>query len=56
MKRRLSLNKSKAKIAEVEAERSKFKSQIDSNEETRLSLEKELAQQEQNLANTKKYT
>ncbi|EGY80736.1 HlyD family efflux transporter periplasmic adaptor subunit [Peptoniphilus indolicus] len=43
----------KAKIAEVEAERSKFKSQIDSNEETRLSLEKELAQQEQNLANTK---
>lgn len=43
----------KAKIAEVEAERSKFKSQIDSNEETRLSLEKELAQQEQNLVNTK---
>lgn len=43
----------KTRIAEVEAERAKFKAQVDSNDETRLALEKELAQQEQNLANVK---
>ncbi|MBL7574370.1 HlyD family secretion protein [Peptoniphilus asaccharolyticus DSM 20463] len=41
----------KTQIAEVEGEKAKFKTQMDTNEDTRLALEKDLAQQEQNLAN-----
>lgn len=43
----------KTQIAEVEGEKAKFKTQMDTNEDTRLTLEKDLAQQEQNLANVK---
>lgn len=43
----------KTQIAEVEAEKSKYKTELETNDTSRLALEKEIAQQAQNLENTK---
>lgn len=43
----------KTQIADAEADRTKYKTQIETNDDAKLALEKEIAQQNQNLDNSK---